>query len=66
VVENAPLGIRAAHGAHCFTIAVNSGPLPDELLVREGADLIYPKMTALKEDFPRLCQLADCPSACRA
>ena len=63
VVENAPLGVRAAHAAHCFTIAVNSGPLPDEMLAKEGADLVYPKMTALKEDFPRLCLLAGCPSA---
>ena len=56
VVENAPLGVRAAHAAHCFTIAVNTGPLPDETLLREGADLIYPKMTALSEDFTRLRQ----------
>lgn len=62
VVENAPLGVRAAHAAHCFTIAVNSGPLPDEALLQEGADLIYPKMTALSEDFPRLRQLAEYPS----
>ena len=62
VVENAPLGVRAAHAAHCFTIAVNTGPLPDEMLSKEGADLIYPKMTALSDDFPRLRQLVDCPS----
>ena len=62
VVENAPLGVRAAHAAHCFTIAVNTGPLPDEMLAREGADLIYPKMTALSEDFPRLRQLVGYPS----
>jgi HAD superfamily hydrolase (TIGR01509 family) len=54
VVENAPLGVRAAHAAHCFTIAVNTGPLPDDMLLREGADLIYPTMTALSEDFTRL------------
>ena len=64
VVENAPLGVRAAHAAHCFTIAVNTGPLPDEMLAREGADLIYPKMTALSEDFPRLRQLVGYPSEC--
>ena len=62
VVENAPLGVRAAHAARCFTIAVNSGPLPDAALASEGADLIYPKMTALSEDFTRLCQLVDYPS----
>jgi HAD superfamily hydrolase (TIGR01509 family) len=65
VVENAPLGVRAAHAARCFTIAVNSGPLPDAALASEGADLIYPKMTALSEDFTRLCQLVDYPSGYR-
>jgi HAD superfamily hydrolase (TIGR01509 family) len=62
VVENAPLGVRAAHAARCFTIAVNSGPLPDAALASERADLSYPKMTALSEDFTRLCQLVDYPS----
>jgi HAD superfamily hydrolase (TIGR01509 family) len=54
VVENAPLGVRAAHAAHCFTIAVNTGPLPNDMLLREGADLIYPKMTALSDDWKTL------------
>lgn len=54
VVENAPLGIRAAVAAHCFTIAVNTGPLADEILLSEGADLIYPRMMQLSEDFSRL------------
>ena len=47
VVENAPLGVRAAVAARCFTIAVNTGPLPDEKLAAEGANLIFPSMTAL-------------------
>lgn len=47
VVENAPLGVRAAVAARCFTIAVNTGPLPDEMLAAEGANLIFPSMTAL-------------------
>ena len=51
VVENAPLGVRAAVAARCFTIAVNTGPLPDEKLRAEGAHLIYPRMTALAEDY---------------
>lgn len=49
VVENAPLGVRAAVAARCFTIAVNTGPLPDEMLAQEGANLIFPRMTALSE-----------------
>ena len=41
VVENAPLGVRAGVAAQIFTIAVNSGPLPDDDLVKEGANLIF-------------------------
>lgn len=51
VVENAPLGVRAAVAARCMTIAVNTGPLPDAMLLQEGADLIYPRMTALSEAY---------------
>jgi beta-phosphoglucomutase-like phosphatase (HAD superfamily) len=47
VVENAPLGIQAAVAAQCFTIAVNTGPLPDEQLLQEGADLLFPHMNLL-------------------
>ena len=54
VVENAPLGVRAATAAHCFTIAVNTGPLPDKMLTREGADLVYPSMPALSEAWKML------------
>lgn len=49
VVENAPLGVRAAVAAGCFTIAVNTGPLPDSMLSEEGANLVYPKMTVLSD-----------------
>ena len=47
VVENAPLGVRAAKAAGLFTFAVNTGPLPDQLLADEGADVILPDMKAL-------------------
>ena len=47
VVENAPLGVRAAVAAQCFTFAVNTGPLPDATLANEGADLVLPDMKAL-------------------
>jgi beta-phosphoglucomutase-like phosphatase (HAD superfamily) len=40
VVENAPLGVRAAHAAGIFTIAVNTGPLSDAELACEGADVV--------------------------
>jgi len=49
VVENAPLGVEAAVRANVFTIAVNTGPLPGELLLHAGANLLFPSMTALSE-----------------
>lgn len=51
VVENAPLGIRAGHAAHIFTVAVNTGPLPDEELLAAGADLIFPSMQELSDHW---------------
>ena len=54
VVENAPLGVRAAVAAKCFTIAVNTGPLDDDILKREGANLLFPKMTALSDAWREL------------
>ena len=56
VVENAPLGVRAAVAAQCFTIAVNTGPLPDEMLANEGANLIFPRMTALSDAWHKLME----------
>lgn len=49
VVENAPLGVQAGVAADVFTIAVNTGPLKDEVLLNAGADLLYPSMSALSE-----------------
>lgn len=51
VVENAPLGVQAAHAAEIFTIAVNTGPLPESALLESGANLLFPSMTALAESF---------------
>lgn len=39
VVENAPLGVRSGVASRCFTIAVNTGPLAPEVLLREQPDL---------------------------
>ena len=53
VVENAPLGIQAGVAAQCFTIGVNTGPLPDEQLWQAGADLVVPSMR-------ELCKIVEC------
>ena len=47
VVENAPLGVRAGSAARCFTIGINSGPLPDSALSDNGADIVLQNMTEL-------------------
>lgn len=49
VVENAPLGVRAGVAANIFTIAVNTGPLPESVLLDEGANMLFPSMSALAE-----------------
>lgn len=51
VIENAPLGVQAGVAAGIFTIAVNTGPLPDQVLWDEGANLLFPSMPAFNEDW---------------
>ena len=51
VVENAPLGVQAARAAGIFTIAVNTGPLPDEVLREAGANLVLPSMQYLADHW---------------
>ncbi|MDR3251278.1 MAG: HAD-IA family hydrolase [Tannerella sp.] len=47
VVENAPLGVEAARAAGLFVIAVNTGPLPDSVLLDAGADFLLPSVEKL-------------------
>ena len=54
VVENAPLGVRAAKAAGIFTVAVNTGPLPGSALLDEGADMLFPSMQALSDAWGEL------------
>lgn len=54
VVENAPMGVQAGVAAGIFTIAVNTGPLPDTVLLDAGADLLYPDMTSLANDWDNI------------
>ena len=51
VVENAPLGIQAAREAGIFTLAVNTGPLKDEVLKEAGADMVLPSMQYLADHW---------------
>lgn len=54
VLENAPLGVEAGVAAGIFTIAVNTGPLPDEVLYRAGADIVFPDMASLCRQIDKL------------
>ncbi len=54
VIENAPLGVQAGASAGIFTIAVNTGPLPDKVLWDAGADLLFPSMQVLNESWDEL------------
>lgn len=49
VVENAPLGVRAGVSANIFTVAVNSGPLPNSALANEGANVVFDNMSDFRD-----------------
>ena len=51
VVENAPLGIKAGVAAGIFTIAGNTGPLPDNALLDKGANLLFNSMQELADNW---------------
>jgi HAD superfamily hydrolase (TIGR01509 family) len=57
VVENAPLGVEAGVAAGLFTIAVNTGPLDDRVLLDAGASLLFPSMQALAAAWEELYSL---------
>lgn len=54
VIENAPLGVQAGVASGVFTIAVNTGPIPDSALLDQGANLLFPSMQALSDAWPTL------------
>lgn len=64
VVENAPLGVQAGTAAGIFTIAVNTGPLPDHLLLDAGADLLFPSMQALCDQWEEVSRAFSKAEAC--
>lgn len=59
VVENAPLGVQAGVAAGCFTIAVNTGPLPDSALTDQGANLLFRSMTELSQYIADIIRMAN-------
>ncbi len=63
VVEKAPLGVQAGVGAGIFTIAVNTGPLPDSALLNEGANVLFGSMQELSDKWEIISnELKECKS----
>jgi len=54
VVENAPLGVEAGVAAGVFTIAVNTGPLPDDALLSQGANLLFHSMQEFCDEWEKV------------
>ena len=54
VVENAPLGVHAGAAAGCYTVAINSGPLPDATLLDEGANILFPTIREFADKWELL------------
>jgi beta-phosphoglucomutase-like phosphatase (HAD superfamily) len=54
VIENAPLGVEAAHAAGLFTIAVNTGPLADSVLTGAGANALLPSIETLCNEWDNI------------
>lgn len=54
VVENAPLGVKSASVAGIFTIAVNTGPIEDHILMEAGADILFDSMEELYNNWENL------------
>ncbi len=47
VVENAPLGVQSAAAAGVFTVAVNTGPIENRILLEAGANVLFDSMEQL-------------------
>ncbi|MDE6296147.1 MAG: HAD-IA family hydrolase [Muribaculaceae bacterium] len=54
VIENAPLGVRAAKAAGLDTVAVTTGPIPRKAFEEEKADLIFDSMPQFAARLPEL------------
>lgn len=54
VIENAPLGIKAGKAAGCFVIGITTGPIPREVMLDAGADLVFDSMEQFADALPEL------------
>jgi phosphoglycolate phosphatase-like HAD superfamily hydrolase len=50
------LGIESARAAGIYTVGVNTGPLPDQVLWNAGANTVYLSMRQLADHIEQLIQ----------
>lgn len=55
VVENAPLGVASGKAAGIFVLAINTGTLPNQILIDEGADVVVNSALELIEWWENNC-----------
>lgn len=53
VIENAPLGVQSGVAAGIYTIAVNTGPLDNQVLQDAGANALFPSMQTLCDQWEK-------------
>lgn len=51
VIENAPFGVKASSEAKIYTIGVNTGPLENQVLLDNGAEIVFGSMQELAEKW---------------
>lgn len=57
VIENAPLGIQSAKSAGIHTIAVNTGILHDDVLLKSGADILISHTLDLQQRWDEIVKM---------
>ncbi|MGM9804197.1 MAG: HAD family hydrolase [Muribaculaceae bacterium] len=56
VIENAPLGVKAGHSSGSFTVAVTTGPIPQQAMSDNGANIIFSSMQQFAQQLPLLIE----------
>lgn len=59
VIENAPLGVESGYNAKIFTLAVNTGPLEDNILLDAGANMLLDSVDSLNTALNILFDVAE-------
>lgn len=50
-VDNAPLGVKSSSSARIFTVGLNTGPLAEEVLIENGANVVLGSMEEFDKEL---------------